>query len=70
MAEMIQIHLERRDGLVRVVRCKDCKHYIAKPQSPKWNSTTKYCYRELKMKVDPYDFCSRGERKDEVKECI
>ena len=45
--------------VVEVVRCKDCKHYVAE-----------YCTRDIKGRTNmfymqPDDFCSYGERKDE-----
>ena len=67
--KMIRIHLERRDGLVRVVRCKDCKHFA------KWYKdvpldTGYYCTRPNQQSCNlvPDDYCSYGERKDEVTE--
>ena len=44
---------------VRVVRCKDCKH------NPKLNTQTKgmlWC-RKFRDEVNPYDYCSYGERR-------
>lgn len=56
--------------VVEVVRCKDCKHY--KPG--KHFDDIPFCYR-LKGKdgkpvgynFSPDDFCSRGERRDDVR---
>ena len=45
---------------VKVVRCKDCKH---------WDGETHGCERH--SSVEPWwetDFCNYGERKDEVEE--
>lgn len=44
---------------VEVVRCKDCRHYVAE-----------YCTRDIKSRTNMFymcadDFCSYGERKDE-----
>ena len=50
---------------VKVVRCRDCKH---------WHKDTVFCgymsYGEASERVNWYadDFCSYGERKDEVNE--
>ena len=56
---MKQIPIERREeaipeGYVKVVRCKDCKHYA---NGICWNSRTV---------VFDMDYCSRGERKEET----
>jgi hypothetical protein len=45
--------------VAEVVRCKDCKHYVAQ-----------YCTRDIKSRTNMFymcadDFCSYGERKDE-----
>ena len=45
---------------VKIVRCKDCKHY----KSAHWENRTNYCGRIVTIKVQPYDFCRYGERKD------
>lgn len=42
-----------------IVRCKDCRHYVAE-----------YCTRDIKSRTNMFymradDFCSYGERKDE-----
>lgn len=44
-------YAEKMDDFVRVVRCKDCKH---------WDFGD--CYRQELTRPD--DFCSYGERKD------
>ena len=49
--------------VVEVVRCKDCKHYVAE-----------YCTRDIKGRTNmfymqPTDFCSYGERKENIKTC-
>ena len=49
---------------VEVVRCKDCKHYKPQKKSAHWENRTNYCNRIVTTKVQPYDFCSYGERKD------
>lgn len=49
---------------VPVVRCKDCKHYKPQKKAAHWESRTNYCNRIVTIKVQPYDFCSYGERKD------
>lgn len=53
---------------VPVVRCKDCKHYKPQKKSAHWENRTNYCNRVVTIKVQPYDFCSYGERKEEVSE--
>lgn len=45
--------------VVEIVRCKDCRHYVAE-----------YCTRDIKSRTNMFymradDFCSYGERKDE-----
>ena len=49
---------------VPVVRCKDCKHYRPQKKSAHWENRANYCNRIVTIKVQPYDFCSYGERKD------
>ena len=49
---------------VPVVRCKDCKHYKPQKKSAYWENRANYCNRIVTIKVQPYDFCSYGERKD------
>lgn len=45
---------------VKVVRCKDCKHYIVE------GITTQYGWcHEYKHSVDEDDYCSYGERRKE-----
>ena len=49
---------------VPIVRCKDCKHYKPQKKSAHWDNRAYYCNRIVTIKVQPYDFCSYGERKD------
>ena len=49
---------------VEVVRCKDCKHYKPQKKSAHWENRANYCNRIVTIKVQPYDFCSYGERKE------
>ena len=49
---------------VEVVRCRDCKHYKPQKKSAHWENSVNYCNRVVTIKVQPYDFCSYGERKD------
>ena len=51
---------------VEVVRCKDCKHYMPQKKSAHWENRASYCNRFVRIKVRPNDFCSYGERKNEV----
>ena len=53
---------------VEVVRCKDCKHYMPQKKSAHWENRANYCNRVAMIKTQPYDFCSYGERKNEVNE--
>ena len=53
---------------VEVVRCKDCKHYKPQKKSARWEHKANYCNRIVTIKTQPYDFCSYGERKNEVSE--
>ena len=50
---------------VPVVRCKDCKHYKPQKKSAHWEHRAYYCNRVVTIKVQPDDFCSYGERKDD-----
>ena len=53
---------------VEVVRCKDCKHYKPQKKSAHWENSANYCNRIVTIKARPDDFCSYGERKNEVSE--
>lgn len=53
---------------VKIVRCKDCKHYRPQKKSAHWENRTNYCNRIVTIKVQPHDFCSHGEQKNEVSE--
>lgn len=52
------------EDAVEVVRCRDCKHYKPQKKSAHWENRTNYCNRIVTIKVQPYDFCSYGERKE------
>lgn len=63
MSEYIEREATIKDtptaDVVEVVRCKDCRHYVAE-----------YCTRDIKSRTNMFymradDFCSYGERKDE-----
>ena len=49
---------------VEVVRCRDYKHYKPQKKSAHWENRANYCNRIVTIKVQPYDFCSYGERKE------
>ena len=49
---------------VEMVRCRDCKHYKPQKKSAHWENRANYCNRVVTLKVQPYDFCSYGERKE------
>ena len=51
---------------VEIVRCMDCKHYMPQKKSAHWENRASYCNRFVRIKVRPNDFCSYGERKNEV----
>ena len=51
---------------VEIVRCRDCKHYMPQKKSAHWENRANYCNRIVTIKTQPYDFCSYGERKNEV----
>ena len=53
---------------VEIVRCMDCKHYMPQKKSAHWENRANYCNRVAMIKTQPYDFCSYGERKNEVSE--
>ena len=52
------------DRTIEIVRCKDCKHYMPQKKSEHWENRANYCNRIAMIKVQPYDFCFYGERKD------
>ena len=52
------------DITIEIVRCKDCKHYMPQKKSAHWENRANHCNRIAMIKVQPYDFCSYGERKD------
>lgn len=61
---MIRIPIERKDGLMRVVRCKDCDHYPYK--------TTPFLSDRISFKTYrhcwdfPLDgYCDLGERRED-----
>ena len=61
---MIQIPIKRREetipeGYVKVVRCKDCKHYYA------LNEVRGNCSEYNFVEKIPIDYCSWAERKEE-----
>jgi hypothetical protein len=61
---MIPIKLERKDGLVRVVRCKDCI-YRNKEDSPFCTLMKGYC--DLIDRFVPDEFyCAEGREKDDA----
>ena len=49
---------------VKIVRCKDCKHYKPQKKSAHWENKANYCNRVVTIKTHPDDFCSYGEQKD------
>ena len=55
---------------VEVVRCKDCKHWLkAKEFSPfGWclQRVNDLAYVSYKDRMEPEDFCSKGERRDDA----
>ena len=53
---------------MEIVRCRDCKHYMPQKKSAHWENRANYCNRIGTIKTQPYDFCSYGERKNEVDE--
>ena len=56
-------HLAPTVDAVEVVRCKDCKWYERKYP---WNNASTMC-SYLEFPMDDNDFCSWGERKEDVK---
>lgn len=61
---MIQIPIERREeaipeGYVKVVRCKDCKHFITQ-----YEITGKRCF-VFGTQTQLDDYCSHGERRND-----
>ena len=53
--------LERHEEYVKVVRCKDCRHYYAN-MIPGGRG----CQRNVYMEVGDNFFCANGARMDEV----
>lgn len=55
------------DNTGEIIRCKDCKHYAEfRVKIQNVEQRTGWCERELNyFNVEPEDFCSKGERKDE-----
>ena len=49
---------------VEVVRCRNCKHYHPQNISGHWEHKKPFCMRTVTVKMNPDDFCSYGERKD------
>ena len=64
MASLIDADALHRKVNVEVVRCKDCKHYMPQKKSAHWENRANYCNLFARIKVQPNDFCSYGERKD------
>lgn len=62
---------QARIDAVEVVRCKDCKwykrKYILHRRTYSWNEHYTEC-SYLEAPMDDNDYCSLGERKDEVKD--
>ena len=63
MQRLNELKTEVPDDCVQVVRCKDCKHYMADTGlSPDFIAY--YCSQHnYDYSVDDNDFCSYGERK-------
>lgn len=70
---MIPIKLERKDGLVRVVRCKDCKWFdrISDNSCFGYCHASEHCFRSKDWDVNIYrthkeDFyCADGDRRED-----
>lgn len=55
---------------VEVVRCKDCKHWLQRSAEVYRPVGIEGCACDSWIRItQENDFCSRGERKDEVTEC-
>ena len=52
------IDMARTIDAVPVIRCKDCKYYFPEGHVRCWN------IRGMHYPVDPDEFCSRAERRD------
>lgn len=50
----------------KVIRCKDCKHYYEKEWVVGGGSYTT-CWYQTIANAQPNDFCSRAERKEDVR---
>lgn len=68
---MIPIKIERRDDLVRVVRCKDCRHFDRESWDEPMNLLPSYCLKKLPgigyvmYGNGPESYCSYGERRED-----
>ena len=49
---------------VKVIRCRDCKHYTQRHGRLPWKSDKRYCNRSATVATEPEDYCSRGEKRD------
>ena len=50
---------------LEIIKCKDCKHYKAKQGGLPWKDSRKYCNRSVTLVMNPDDFCSFAERKED-----
>ena len=62
--DALQIAMTPTVDVIEVVRFQECKHYKPQKKSAHWENSANYCNRVVTIKVQPYDFCSRGELKD------
>jgi len=49
-----------RANAVEVVRCRECKHLAIKDMA------TGYCQHNMTGIVQPWDYCSKGERREDA----
>ena len=62
---MIPIKLERRDGLVRVVRCRDCVWWEKDRECWYEGSKQYHCYL-LEICTDENFYCANGREKEDA----
>lgn len=55
---------KKRDDLVEVVRCKDCRWYKQKQKNLPYNVSKRYCNRSCVLATKENDYCSYGERRE------
>lgn len=63
LGQALTMAIEALKNDFEVIRCKDCKFYEFRQGGLPWNHSKKYCNRTASLRMNPDDFCSKGERK-------